>query len=180
MKPLCVIFWVVALAVIAGLIGCNDNPLIPQPKADAVAVLVPTQGSEAAGVVRLAKVKDGMRIMARISQLTPGDHGFHIHEFGDCRDPDAASAGDHFNPGGRRHGGPESEQHHIGDLGNVTADANGVATFDKVVARIQIDGADSIIGRSIVVHADADDLTSQPAGASGARLACGVIGWAAR
>ena len=168
------------LIAIIGLAGCNGSPSAHQPKADAVAVLVPTEGSTVGGVVRFAAGGDGLRVMARIDNLSPGLHGFHIHQFGDCREPDAASAGAHFNPGNDRHGGPDATPHHIGDLGNVQANAHGVADVDRVVPLVRIDGPDSIIGRSVIVHADPDDLTSQPSGASGSRLACGVIGWAAR
>jgi len=167
------------LMIIPVLWGCSADKTGRQPKADAVAVLIPANGSSVQGVVRFARVDDGVRIMARVSHLAPGAHGFHIHQFGDCRAADAGSAGAHFNPHGKAHGGPDAEDRHAGDLPNLVADESGVATFDRVAPLIALDGPDSIIGRSVVVHAEPDDFTSQPAGASGARLACGVVGIAA-
>ena len=180
MRPVFTLYGALLLVVLFGLWGCNEMTSVQQPGADAVAVLIATDGNDAEGVVRFARIDAGVRIMAEIKRLSPGLHGFHIHRFGDCRAPDAVSAGEHFNPQASRHGGPESEHRHAGDLGNLSADAQGVAIVDRVAPLIQIDGPDSIIGRSVIVHADPDDLTSQPSGASGVRLACGVIGWAAR
>ena len=180
MKPNSTLTISVLLVVIFGVWACNEPQPVRQPEADAVAVLIPTEGNNAAGVVRFARVDKGLRVMARITNLSPGLHGFHIHRFGDCRAADAASAGAHFNPHETGHGGLHSNRRHAGDLGNLTADAQGMATVDMVVPLIQLDGPDSVIGRSVIVHADPDDLTSQPTGKSGLRLACGVIGWAAR
>ena len=156
--------------------GCGDATFQPAPQADAVAVLVPTAGSTTAGTVIFARAGQGLRVMAQISNLSPGPHGFHIHEFGDCRAADAASAGDHFNPGKTQHGAPDAEIRHAGDLGNIVADESGVAEMDVVIAGLQLEGPDMIIGRSVIVHANADDLQTQPTGGAGARLACGVIG----
>lgn len=166
-----------ATLISSGLIaGCGGDAFQPVPKADAVAVLVPTAGSTTAGSVIFAKTEQGLRVIARISNLSPGPHGFHIHQFGDCRAPDAASAGDHFNPGKASHGAPGAESRHVGDLGNVVADESGAAQMDVVIAGLQLDGPDMIIGRSVIVHADADDMQTQPTGGAGVKLACGVIG----
>ena len=103
-------------------------------------------------------------------------HGLHIHELGDCRAPDASSAGGHFNPQGSEHGGPEDAIRHAGDLGNVRSDANGLAQSEITVTGISLGtGGDSIVGRSVIVHAKPDDLTSQPSGNAGPRIACGLI-----
>jgi Cu-Zn family superoxide dismutase len=101
----------------------------------------------------------------------------HIHEKGDCSDPKATSAGGHFNPNaGAHHGGPTTDPRHGGDLGNMTVDASGKGSLDVMVAGLSLDGPQNgVIGRSIVVHEKADDLQSDPAGNSGARVACGVI-----
>jgi superoxide dismutase, Cu-Zn family len=116
-------------------------------------------------------------VSGRITGLSPGPHGFHIHEKGNCTAPDGSSAGPHFNPGTMKHGGPATDVRHGGDLGNITADAGGVAEFTIAVAGISL-GAEptSVIGRSIIVHAKPDDLKTDPSGSSGARLACGLIG----
>lgn len=140
------------------------------------AELAPTKGNTAKGKVLFSKLPDGrVKVVADFEGLTPGKHGFHIHENGDCGAPDASSAGEHFAPKGQPHGGPEAEHRHAGDLGNVEADANGKAHYERVDARIELEGSGSVVGRAVIVHEKVDDLGSQPSGAAGARVACGVI-----
>jgi Cu-Zn family superoxide dismutase len=141
----------------------------------AVAYLNPTQGNKVQGTVWFTRERDGIRVQAEITGLTPGKHGFHIHEKGDCSAPDATSAGGHFNPTGTPHSGPDSEARHAGDFGNVEADSKGVAKYSRLDKHITFDGPNSILGRGVIVHANPDDLSSQPAGNAGARVACGVI-----
>ena len=133
-------------------------------------------GSQVTGTVTFTKVGDYVQVMADISGLTPGKHGFHIHEFGDCSAPDATSAGSHFNPGKHNHGAPDASDRHEGDLGNIEADASGKAHLEWSDKMMKLSGADSILGRSVIVHEKADDLKTQPTGDAGGRLACGVIG----
>ena len=116
-----------------------------------------------------------MRVVADIEGLTPGDHGFHVHEFGDCSAPDGTSAGAHFNPTKKPHGAPDNAERHVGDLGNITADESGKAHYDRIDTVIELNGENTIVGRSVIVHAKADDFVSQPAGNAGSRIACGVI-----
>src|SRR6266581_6041005 len=143
----------------------------------AVAVLHPTQGNKVSGTVTFTEVADGVQVHAEIAGLTPGNHGFHVHEFGDCTATDGSSAGGHFNPTNQPHAGPDADARHVGDMGNIEADASGTAKLDYLDHHMSLANDDrSIIGRSVVVHAKADDLKSQPAGDSGARVACGVIG----
>src|SRR5256886_1909643 len=143
----------------------------------AIAVLHPTSGNKVAGTVMFTEEADGVRIHAEIKGLTPGKHGFHVHEFGDCSAADLSSAGAHFNPTNKPHAGPDDMQRHVGDMGNIEADASGAAKLDYVDHNISlVREQSSVIGRSVVVHAKADDLKTQPAGDSGARIACGVIG----
>jgi Cu-Zn family superoxide dismutase len=141
----------------------------------AICVLYPTAGSTVSGTVTFAKTDKGMEVVVNITGLTPGKHGFHIHEFGDCSSPDGMSAGGHFNPAMQKHGGPMDMERHEGDMGNVTADANGVAHLEFTDKMLTFDGQNSIIGRGIIVHAKEDDLTSQPVGNAGPRVACGTI-----
>ena len=145
----------------------------------AIAVLHPTTGNKVNGTVTFTPVADGVQVHAEIEGLTPGKHGFHVHEFGDCSAADATSAGAHFNPTGQPHAGPDTAARHAGDMGNIEADASGNAKLDYVDHQISLtNDAKSVIGRSVVVHAKPDDLKTQPSGDSGARIACGVIGWA--
>lgn len=142
----------------------------------AIAVLHPTEGSDVTGIVTFTRTDQGIRIMGNVEGLTAGAHGFHVHEYGDCSAADGSSAGGHFNPDGNRHGGPGDLDRHVGDLGNITADESGIGTYDRVDTVIALRGPHSIIGRGLIVHAGEDDLTTQPTGAAGARMACGVIG----
>ena len=140
----------------------------------AAAQLEPKSGSKVTGTVTFTKVGDEIQVVADIQNLTPGKHGFHIHEKGDCSAPDAASAGAHFNPTMKHHGGPMNPDHHSGDLGNIVADASGKAHLDWK-GKLSFTGTDSIIGKSVVVHEKEDDLKTDPSGNSGARVACGAI-----
>ena len=142
----------------------------------AICVLNPTKGSSVSGTVIFTQTTQGIKVLAELDGLTVGEHGFHIHEFGDCSAADGTSAGGHFNPEGHQHAGLGSEMNHIGDLGNLVADENGHAHLEFTTSQIQLNGTNSIIGRSIIVHAQADDLKSQPTGNAGARVACGTIG----
>ena len=120
------------------------------------------------------KQKDGhVQIKGSVRGLTPGEHGFHIHEFGDMRGTDGKATGGHFNPKGHKHAGLDSKERHVGDFGNITADADGVA---KVNIKAEGLSLYSVIGRAFVVHGGKDDLKSQPSGAAGPRIGTGVIG----
>lgn len=149
---------------------------MPMSIQKAIAVLHPTKGNNVTGVVTFVKGPDGIKVTAHIIGLTPGKHGFHIHEFGDCSSDDALSSGGHFNPSNMQHGAPTAGQRHAGDFGNITADSTGTANFEWLDKMITFDGPGSIIGRGLIVHAAEDDLTTQPTGNAGVRVACGVIG----
>lgn len=135
----------------------------------------PTKNNKVQGKVQFIAEEGGVRIIADIEGLTPGKHGFHVHEHGDCSAPDGSSAGGHFNPTNKKHGSPDSAERHVGDFGNLEANASGDAHYSRLDTVIQLNGPESIVGKSIVIHADPDDLTSQPAGNSGVRIACGQI-----
>ena len=142
---------------------------------EAIVHVHPVKGGNPKGTVKFIRVPGGVRVIADITGLSPGKHGFHVHEHGDCGGDAASHAGGHFNPTNSKHGGPDSDDRHAGDLGNVTAEANGVAHYDYIDHMISFEGKDSIIGKSIVIHADEDDFKTQPTGNSGARIACGII-----
>ncbi|MGE8213377.1 MAG: superoxide dismutase family protein [Stenotrophomonas sp.] len=145
----------------------------------ATAQLQPTKDSTVAGTIQFHLVDGLLRASGDISGLKPNsEHGFHIHEKGDCSAPDGTSAGGHFNPGSSEHGSIEAPAHHGGDMPNIVADAQGNAHIDGPVAsNVNVGKGDDfdIIGRGLIVHADPDDYKSQPTGNAGARLACAVI-----
>jgi Cu-Zn family superoxide dismutase len=132
--------------------------------------------NDVTGTVTFTVDGDQLKFVADIDGLVPNSkHGFHIHEKGDLSDPDLKSAGGHFNPTKEKHGGPESEHHHAGDLGNLQADDKGHAHLQGEVMHASLSGDTSIIGRSVIIHAKPDDLKSDPSGNSGARIAGGTI-----
>ena len=138
--------------------------------------LKPTQGNNVNGTISVATMGTGVHFTGTVTGLTPGKHGFHIHETGDCSAPDATSAGGHFNPEGKAHGAPNAPEHHAGDLGNIEADSSGTAKVDIHGGGLTLGSdANSVMGKAIIVHAAEDDLKTQPTGNAGARVACGVI-----
>jgi Cu-Zn family superoxide dismutase len=163
----------VQLLIAAALVaGCAS---MPQGGPKATATLAPTAGNATRGTVTFTPNGDKIRVVANISGLAPGGHGFHIHEKGDCSAPDATSAGGHFNPTNKPHGNPAAGEHHGGDMPMLDADASGTAKIDVTLDTVTLSGPNGIVGRSVVVHKDVDDYRSQPAGNSGARIACGPI-----
>jgi Cu-Zn family superoxide dismutase len=174
MKP------ILKLLTIALLIGaCSEKEVIEEkiiiePKFEAaVATLNPVGDSDVSGVVRFGQRDEGVRVIAEISGLSPGKHGFHIHKYGDCTAVDGTSAGGHFNPTGKEHSSPDAMNRHMGDMGNIEANANGVAQIDYIDKSLQVS---MLVGRGVIVHGGEDDLSSQPSGAAGPRVGCGVVG----
>jgi Cu-Zn family superoxide dismutase len=161
---------------VSGAVALISNSASAQEPGKAIAVLHPTQGNHVEGTVTFTKTAEGMKIVADVTGLTPGKHGFHIHEYGDCSSPDGKAAGGHFNPSNNPHGGPDAAQRHEGDMGNLEADASGKAHLELTDNLMKMSGEKSIIGRGVIVHEKEDDLKSQPVGNAGGRLACGVIG----
>lgn len=151
----------------------SDQKEIEPKTTKAVVAVMPTKDFSATGLVQLQQSKGVVHLTGKIEGLTPGKHGFHIHEFGDLSAVDGSSAGGHYAPEGHQHGKPGKGQHHAGDLGNITADQNGVTVIDMRSEDFKLS---DVIGRSIVIHAGADDLASQPSGDAGPRAGLGVIG----
>lgn len=145
----------------------------------AVCSLLGTAGNEGVtGMIKFTRTDEGVLIEATVEGLAPGKHGFHVHQWGDVGCDDGKCTGGHFNPAGVDHGGPDDAVRHVGDLGNLEAGEDGVATYSRLDTLVSLDptSPNCIIGRGIIIHADADDLVSQPTGAAGARVAAGVIG----
>jgi Cu-Zn family superoxide dismutase len=160
--------------LLLGLTGCATLGG-SAPTADVA--LVARSGGAVAGALVLSESQGGVRLRGEVRGLKPGaEHGFHIHDKGDCSAPDATSAGGHFNPGGTAHGRHGAGVHHAGDLPSLVADAGGVAKIDAVIKGITLAaGPTSVVGRSLIVHRDPDDFVTQPTGNSGPRIGCGVV-----
>lgn len=151
-------------------------PPPPPPPTKAQAVLKPATG-KAKGMIHFTDLGGGkLQMEVMVEGLKAGPHGFHIHENGDCSGKDFSAAGGHFNPEHLKHGGPTGSEHHAGDLGNLMVDKKGKATVTITADGLDLGpGPHGIVGKSVVVHKGKDDLKSQPAGNSGARVLCGVI-----
>ncbi|HVN47425.1 MAG TPA: superoxide dismutase family protein [Bacteroidota bacterium] len=175
------IFCLSVISLIVGTFVCRAQEktmMMPNMSvtSHAIAVITPTKGSSVYGIVTFESTKKGVHIIASLSGLKPGKHGFHIHEFGDISSDDGMSAGGHFNPAHMPHSNPSSEQRHAGDMGNITADDSGNAHLDYYDSVMSLDGPHSIIGHAVIVHEKEDDFTTQPTGNAGARIGNGVIG----
>ncbi|MCB0350780.1 MAG: superoxide dismutase family protein [Bdellovibrionales bacterium] len=179
-----IIFLLLGSFVFSGCagVGHKSNEKAVSPVYYAVAVIQPTKGSKTSGQVNFAEAFGKVKVIIELSGLDKNSkHGFHIHEFGDCTAADASSAGGHYNPEGVAHGSRESEEHHVGDLGNVVTDSKGRARLTLEVPNMSINGhIHPILGRGVIVHKDVDDFISQPTGGAGARIGCGVIGASAK
>ena len=178
--------WMAALGV-GALVGLSAMGVMPRAVAQekhggngvtkAEAQLIPTtkEESKVKGVIYFEKTEKGMHVHGEVTGLTPGEHGFHVHEFGVWNE-DGTAAGGHFNPHKSEHSSHDSAKRHVGDLGNIKADDSGKAVIDIEDDQLSFEGVNSILGRGLVVHAKADDLKSQPAGNAGGRVAVAIIG----
>lgn len=185
------LFLLGAAVVSIAVSGCAKQEKIaetPAPDAESVAEAAPEtvaraqaeleQGSERepAGMVMFTQDGDQVKIVAHLVGVPPGTHGLHIHELGDCSADDFTSAGGHFNPTDAPHGGPDDDERHAGDLGNIVIGSDGSGHLELTSDMLSVDeGVNGVIGRGVILHAKEDDLVSQPTGAAGARLACGVV-----
>lgn len=159
-------------AAVCALVACATPP---EPRA--VAQLAPTTGNAVSGNVTFARQGSTVLVSGEVRGLAPNrEHGFHIHDKGDCSSGDGMSTGGHFNPTATAHGAHDHSQHHAGDLASLKADGNGVARFSYTSNSITVgEGATDVTGRGLIVHRDPDDFKTQPTGNSGPRLACAVI-----
>ena len=170
----------VAAVLAAGCASQSSTPASSSKVAakapEAFALLEPTRGNLTNGMVRFTQEGDRVLVVAKVHNLPPNtEHGFHLHEKGDCASGDGMSTGGHFNPDGRPHG-PQSGPHHDGDMPALKANGNGVAEATFVLRGVTVSaGAHSVVGKGLIVHKDPDDYTTQPTGNAGARVACGVV-----
>lgn len=147
------------------------------PSKEASATLAGKSGTSTGGSATFSEKGGKVTLQLVIRNATPGTHAVHLHETGDCSDPEAKSAGAHWNPGAAAHGQLDHPPSHLGDIGNVEVNDRGEATLTMSTALWSIGGdpKTDILGKAVVVHASPDDFKSQPAGNAGARIACGVI-----
>jgi len=166
----------IPLAAAALLAGCQSMST-PEEPLRATAALQPTKGNKAFGEATFEQVGNKVRVIVFAQGLKPdADHGFHIHEAGDCSSGDGMSAKGHFNPHGKPHGDPKSAERHAGDLPALKAGKDGRAKVDVEMDVITLTaGPANVVGKGLIIHADPDDYKTQPTGNAGARLACGVI-----
>jgi Cu-Zn family superoxide dismutase len=170
----------VLAAALALVSACGDDTAPPQPPATrptATAALEARSSSTTTGTATFTEENGKVTLKLDVAGATPGQHGAHIHQVGDCGADDASSAGGHWNPEGHNHGAPTAEDSHLGDLGNITVgqDGRGSLTISMADWKLGDGSTTDVVGKAVVIHASPDDLTSQPAGNSGARVACGVI-----
>jgi superoxide dismutase, Cu-Zn family len=165
------------LVSILTLSACASLTTGPKATAD----LISKSNSQVSGSVQFVQLIKGVEISGVVSGLKPNqEHGFHVHEKGDCSSADGLSAGGHFNPESKKHGNhthhDHGAEHHAGDMPNLKADANGVASFKVTLEGLSVEsGALAVKGRALIVHANPDDYVSQPVGNAGGRIACGLI-----
>jgi Cu-Zn family superoxide dismutase len=169
-------------AALATLSACPKGPEIhTKPElatgpATATATIEPRSNSTISGSATFEQTGNKVKVTVEISGATPGEHGLHIHEKGDCSDPAGKSAGDHFNPGQKEHGSLDKPMHHAGDFGNLTVAPDGKGKLEIETDTISLaPGPTAVLNRAIVVHEKPDDTVTQPSGNSGARIGCGVI-----
>ena len=167
---------ILAMAVVASLAAACGSMGMGGDGPKAVAKLEPTKGNTASGTVTFTQRGDKVAVSANVTGLKPGgDHGFHVHEKGDCSSGDGMSTGGHFNPGGKPHG-PQSADHHAGDMPSLKADSYGNASASFELSGVSIGGgAADLVGKGLIVHRDPDDYKTQPTGNAGPRIACGMI-----
>ena len=165
------------LIVACGVVFFSGCAMMEEKDPTATATLEPRSGSNVRGTITFTQVGDVVRVTGEVTGHSKGPKGFHIHAMGDCSAHDAMSAGGHFNPTNSKHGGPYDPVKHAGDLGNIVFNDAGEGKVNFTVGDISVsrDRPDGIIGRALMVHAQGDDLKTDPTGNAGGRVACGVI-----
>ncbi|MDH5716763.1 MAG: superoxide dismutase family protein [Spirochaetia bacterium] len=155
---------------------CNSTKpnLVSVKKAKAE--IMPKSGTNVFGSVTFTQIADNsIKIVVSVVGLKPGKHGFHIHEKGDCSSNDGESALGHWNPDKLEHSVHDKENSHAGDLGNITANHEGSVFQEIIIKNVSLSDTKGPVGKALIIHADEDNLKTQPDGNSGKRIACGII-----
>jgi Cu-Zn family superoxide dismutase len=168
--------WTAEMSASQGSVKEDPGKAASPEVSRAIAVLHPTRGQEVQGTIAFTQTPEGVRVKAEVIHLPSGKHAYHVHLYGDCSGSDGKTAGTHFNFQSSSKEPPENIDRITGNLGNLEADADGKATVESLIEHASLHGPYTIVGRSVVVHAKANDPSSPPMGAAGSRLACGVIG----
>ncbi|MDR2153572.1 MAG: superoxide dismutase family protein [Burkholderiaceae bacterium] len=180
MKIIPVGLTLLSCAVVATIAACTTGHANPRASARLIAatgVPQPNPNAPVQGTIHFTLAGNMLKVDSVVTGLKPNTlHAFHVHEKGDCSAPDFSSAGSHFNPTSEPHGAHDSAHHHLGDLPQLMADAKGTARVSFDSALLKLSGPHGIVGKSVIVHRDPDDVNAQPVGNAGPRLACGVIG----
>ncbi|MBS0480313.1 MAG: superoxide dismutase family protein [Proteobacteria bacterium] len=169
--------YVTAAATVLALAGCDEKPVVGAPIAGgrlATAILRTPAGKDV-GRATVREVAGGLRVTIDARFLPPGMHGAHLHTIGRCEGPDFASAGPHWNPTGMKHGAMNPQGPHAGDLPNLRVGADGRGTVGINLPGASFDALLDADGAAMVIHAATDDMTTDPSGNSGGRIACGVL-----
>ena len=155
-------------------VGCT--PPAGDEAAVAKAEIKGKEGTTLTGTATFTAGDAGTQVVIELKGATPGEHGVHVHETGDCSAADFTSSGGHFNPDGKKHGRPTDAERHAGDLGNIKVEADGTGKLELTDSILTVKAGDtySVIGKAIIVHEKADDF-GQPTGNAGARIGCGEI-----
>jgi Cu-Zn family superoxide dismutase len=166
-----------AVGAAAVLVGFGAAAARANAGDKASATIESKSGSKATGKAEFTELASGgTKVEVWIENATPGTHGLHLHEKGDCSAPDATSAGAHFNAAGNPHAAPADAKHHNGDLGNIEIGADGKGHLSITSDMLTVAaGPNSVKGKAVVFHEKADDMKTQPTGNAGARFGCGVI-----
>lgn len=144
----------------------------------AMADITSASGSSVTGKATFTELEDGtIKFKLEAQNLEQGAHAVHLHENGDCSAPDAKSAGGHWNPTNTKHGKRGTGEFHKGDIGNMEVGKDGKGALEMTIEGWSIGGAEdsNILNKAVIIHAGADDFTSQPSGAAGAMIGCGVV-----
>ena len=168
----------ICVSIVLGSCGIIQE-ILPSvtPSQQAIATLGSSSGSDLTGTAVFTQNGDTIALIVEVQNVSPGIHAVHIHEKGDCSAPDGTSAGGHWNPTNVAHGKWGEGEFHLGDIGNITVGEDGTGTIELTTNLWEMGTGSNldIVGRGIIVHAGADDFTSQPSGAAGARIGCGAI-----